>query len=128
MFSTSIITPEHAVYEGDVTSAIVPAHDGEVGFLKDRAPMLVRLGIGTLRIDGGDDGNLSFFVDGGFAEMVDNKLTVLTEQAIPAADLDPAEAQAELTEAASLPAHTADEVAARNLALARAKAKVKLAG
>ena len=128
MFSTSIITPEKAVYEGDVTSAVVPAHDGEVGFLQDRAPMLVRLGIGTLRIDGGDDGSLAFVVDGGFAEMVDNKLTVLTEQAIPAGDLDATQAQSELADAESLPAHTADEVATRNVALARAKAKVKLAG
>lgn len=127
MFSTSIITPERAVYSGDTTSAVVPAHDGEIGFLTHRAPMLVRLGVGTLRLKT-DDGDLAFYVDGGFAEMVDDQLTVLTEDAIPAADLGRAQAESELTEALDLPAQTVDEVTARDQALARAKAKVKLAG
>ena len=125
-FTCSIITPEAAVYSGEVTFAVVPAHDGEVGFLRDRAPFLVRLGVGSLRLEGGE-GNQQFFVDGGFAEMVDNQLTVLTEQAIASTDLDATVAQEELSAAEGLPAHTAPEANLRDRELARAKAKVRLA-
>ncbi len=90
----------------------------------------MRLGIGSLRLEGpgleSPDGNQQFFVDGGFAEMVDNQLTVFTEQAIASTDLDRATIQAELTAAQNLPAHTPAEVAQRDRELERAKAKVKL--
>ncbi len=126
-FTCTIITPEAAVYEGDVTFAVVPAHDGEVGFLRDRAPFLVRLGIGSLRLEA-PEGNQSYFVDGGFAEMVDNKLTILTEQAIAASDIEASTVQAELSAAEELPSHTPTEVDRRNREIARAKAKAKLTG
>jgi len=89
-FSVSVVTPEEAVIERDDASmVVVPAHDGEIGVMRGHAPILLRLGIGALRVElvGGE--TLTFYVDGGFAQVVDNRLTVLTEHAKDPKDLDP---------------------------------------
>ena len=47
-FQCVIVTPEAQVFDQQVTQAIVPAHDGLVGILTDRAPLLVKLGINRI--------------------------------------------------------------------------------
>ena len=47
-FQCVIVTPEAQVFDESVTQAIVPAHDGQIGILTDRAPLLVKLGVGAL--------------------------------------------------------------------------------
>lgn len=92
-FSVSVVTPEEAVVERDDASmVIVPAHDGEIGIMRGHAPILLRLGIGALRVEVADGEKLTYYVDGGFAQVVDNRLTVLTEQAKDPAELDAAAA------------------------------------
>src|SRR5258707_1528490 len=73
-FHLSVITPERAVLETDATFAALPAHDGELGILKNRAPMLYRLGAGLLRADT-VDGKCAMFVAGGFAQKGGNPLS-----------------------------------------------------
>ena len=82
LFECSVVTPEQVVIECEARFVALPAHDGEVGILKQRAPLLTRLDVGPLRIEKGDGETESFFIDGGFAEMVGNRLTVLTESAV----------------------------------------------
>jgi F-type H+-transporting ATPase subunit epsilon len=79
-FHLSVITPERAVLEAEATFVVFPAWDGEVGILRNRAPLLYRLGKGELRVQS-PAGNRSLEVEGGFAQMVENRLTILTEQA-----------------------------------------------
>src|SRR5258708_14182654 len=79
-FHITVITPERAVLETDATFAAVPAHDGELGILRNRAPMLYRLGAGLLRVDT-PEGKRALFVAGGFAQMGDNPLTLLPQAA-----------------------------------------------
>ena len=117
-FHCSVITPERAVLEADATFVAFPAHDGEVGILPGRAPLLFKLGIGVLRVESGT-GEEQLFVDGGFAQMVDNRLTLLTEQAKRAEDIDHGAAERALSEAKALPMVTDAEFAA---------AKAKLLG
>ena len=100
-FHCSVITPERAVLEADATFVAFPAHDGEVGILKDRAPLLFKMGTGLLRVET-PEGNHAFFVDGGFAQMVDNRLTLLTEQARLASEIDRAAVDRAREEARSL--------------------------
>lgn len=100
-FHCSVITPERAVLEADATFVAFPAHDGEVGILKDRAPLLFKMGAGLLRVET-PEGNHAFFVDGGFAQMVDNRLTLLTEQARLASEIDRAAVDRAREEARSL--------------------------
>ena len=79
-FKCDIVTPDREVFQDTVTGVILPAHDGQVGLLTNRAPMLVRLGTGTLTVHTAS-GDKAFTVSGGVAQMKDNKLTVLTESA-----------------------------------------------
>src|SRR5215212_9737314 len=126
-FHLSVITPERAVLETEATFVAFPAHDGEVGVLKNRAPLLYRLGAGLLRAET-PEGEHRLFIDGGFAQMVENRLTILAEQARRPEDIDRAAAERALAAARDLPAGTDAENAARERAEARARAQIRLAG
>ncbi|MEM1012302.1 MAG: F0F1 ATP synthase subunit epsilon, partial [Planctomycetota bacterium] len=67
-----------------VRGVVLPAHDGLVGILTGRAPMLVKLGTGELRAEVTSGTSRQFSISGGVAQMKDNKLVVLTEQATEA--------------------------------------------
>ncbi len=118
----SVITPEEQVLDTPAASVVIPAHDGLVGILKGRAPMLCELGIGVLRVD-----SVEYFVDGGFAQVLDDNVTLLTERAVAADKINRSEAEAALAEAEQMPASDERSAEARNKAIARAKVRVKLA-
>jgi F-type H+-transporting ATPase subunit epsilon len=98
-FRCSIVTPVAAVFDDEVTYASFPAWDGQQGMLPGQSPLLTRLGIGSLRLDFPEGGSRWFMVDGGFAQVQDGSLTLLTEGATPAEQLSAQEATAELAEA-----------------------------
>lgn len=99
-FHCSVITPERAVLETDATFVALPAHDGELGVLRNRAPMLYKLGTGELRVES-PEGKHILFVDGGFVQMVDNRLTLLTEQAKRLDEIDTAAVERAMADARS---------------------------
>ncbi|HEX6536170.1 MAG TPA: ATP synthase F1 subunit epsilon [Gemmatimonadaceae bacterium] len=80
MLNVSVISPESTVFEGAATSVVAPAFDGEVGILTGHAPMITALGHGTLRVEA-DGGARRFAVEGGFLQVVDNQVRVVTERA-----------------------------------------------
>jgi F-type H+-transporting ATPase subunit epsilon len=82
MLNVSVISPEAILYEGTTESVVAPAHDGEVGILTGHAPMMALLGTGVLRLAG--EGGQRFNVEGGFLQVVDNTVRVVTERASPA--------------------------------------------
>lgn len=125
-FHCSVITPERAVLETEATFVAFPAHDGEVGILPGRAPLLFKMGIGELRVES-PEGKHNFFVDGGFAQMVENRLTLLTEQAKAVEEIDKAAAERALAEARDLPMVSDAEFAARQRAVRRAETQIHLA-
>ena len=93
-FKATLITPETTVLEAHVFAAQIPAHDGLVGILVNRAPLLAKLGTGILRLDlagpGGTPGETQrFLVSGGYAQMKGDDLTILTDEAIPAEKVSP---------------------------------------
>ena len=82
MLTVSVISPERMLFEGAVESVIAPAFDGEVGILEHHAPMMTLLGRGELRLRTGGD-TRRFAVEGGFLQVVDNTVRVVTETASP---------------------------------------------
>jgi len=80
MLTVSVISPERVLYEGEAASVVAPGFDGELGILTGHAPMITALGRGTLRVEGGA-GNQRFTVEGGFLQVVDNQVRVVTERA-----------------------------------------------
>ncbi|HEY2162989.1 MAG TPA: F0F1 ATP synthase subunit epsilon, partial [Gemmatimonadaceae bacterium] len=81
MLNVSVISPEAVLYEGTTDSVVAPAFDGEVGILTGHAPMMTLLGKGVLRLGGGSDNGPRFNVEGGFLQVVDNIVRVVTEKA-----------------------------------------------
>jgi F-type H+-transporting ATPase subunit epsilon len=79
MLKVSVISPERVLFEGDAESVVAPAFDGEVGILTGHAPMMALLGRGTLRLGGG--ASARFRVEGGFLQVADNQVRVVTEHA-----------------------------------------------
>jgi len=127
-FRCTIVTPEEQVLDESLTQAILPAHDGLLGILTDRAPLLAKLGQGPLRVDLAAGGSRHFYIEGGIAQMKDNNLTILTNEATPANEIDAEAARAEYNEAVArriTDAHSFDD---RQKQMARAKAKQELAG
>lgn len=122
-FHCSIVTPEEQAFDAQVTQAIIPAHDGLLGILDSRAPLLVRLGIGPLRLDLPGGTKRYFFLNGGVAQMRDNNLSIVTGQAVPAEELDYESAQAEYAEAAAR--RTTDDASAEQRQREMDAARVK---
>jgi F-type H+-transporting ATPase subunit epsilon len=81
VLKVSVISPERVLFEGEAESVIAPAFDGEVGILSGHAPMMTLLGAGELRLSGGSGNGQRFGVSGGFLQVVDNQVRVVTEQA-----------------------------------------------
>jgi F-type H+-transporting ATPase subunit epsilon len=76
----SVVSPEQALFDGDATAVVAPAYDGKVGILPRHAPFLTLLGAGDLviRIAGGAR---RFHVEGGFLQVVANRVRVVAERA-----------------------------------------------
>lgn len=130
-FQFTLTTPQGKLLDVAASNVVFPAHDGSMGILPGRAPMVVKLGTGPLRVDvadtaRGEGGSRTFLVEEGFAQMVGTKFTVLTSRATPAESMTESEAQAEFNEAeARRPANPAD--AARTAKdKARAQAKLRM--
>jgi F-type H+-transporting ATPase subunit epsilon len=67
-FQCVVVTPDVQLFDAQVSQVILPAHDGQMGILTDRAPMLARLGLGQLRVDVAGGASQTFLVDGGVAQ------------------------------------------------------------
>ena len=83
MLKVSVISPEKVLFEGEAASVVAPAFDGEVGILQGHAPMMTLLGKGSLRLDG-SGGEKRFDIEGGFLQVVDNNVRIVTEKAVAA--------------------------------------------
>jgi F-type H+-transporting ATPase subunit epsilon len=83
VLTVSVISPERVLFEGEATSVVAPAFDGEVGILTGHAPMMTLLGTGTLRVEGGG-GAQRYSVSGGFLQVLNDTVRVVTERAQPA--------------------------------------------
>jgi len=127
-FSCSLVTPERSVIDTEATYVDLPAHDGQIGIMNHRAPLLVKLGVGQLRLELPEGGTKRFAIDGGFAQMKANRLTLISEKAVAADDVNRDQAQSALAAARELPKATTEQVDQRNHDIAFAEQLIKLAG
>jgi len=137
-FRCKLVTPTAALLDDKVTYASVPAWDGLMGIQSGHAPMLLKMGLGELRLDMADDAKLgkggqrSYVVDGGFIKIAGDELTILAEQAVAAETLSTADAEAELKKLMeSKPkdsSSAARDALDRQVALARKKVEISRSG
>jgi len=121
-----VVTPEQTVEDRAADFVALPLYDGELGVAPGHTPMIGRLGYGELRIV--NQGQTTrYYVDGGFAEVADNVVSVLTNHAVPAKQLDAAKAETQLEAARSRPANTPELLAIRDRDQQRARAQIRVA-
>lgn len=82
-----IVTPDRVVLNAEVDYVGADGVDGQFGLLPDHVPMLSALKVGELYYRQGGETHW-VFVSGGFAQIADNKVTVLAESAELSSDID----------------------------------------
>jgi F-type H+-transporting ATPase subunit epsilon len=93
-----VVTPERGVLDEAVDFVALPMLDGELGVLPGRAPLIGRLGYGELRTVVGRTVH-RYYIDGGFAQIRANVVTVLTSKAMAAEEIKLASAEEALRSA-----------------------------
>lgn len=94
-----LVTPTRLVVSEDADMVVVPGGDGDFGVLPGHSPLLSTVRPGTIAVHDGGKVTGHFFVEGGFAEVTPERLTVLAEEAAPVSELSRADAEAKLSEA-----------------------------
>ena len=121
-----VVTPEETAVDTKADLVVVPLSDGEVGIQTEHAPMIGRLGYGEMRITNGESVD-RFYVDGGFVQVAGNQVSVITNRAVVAKDIDLAAANSALEQAKSLPGSNSKELAIKGKSLQQARAQVRIA-
>ncbi|HWB12561.1 MAG TPA: ATP synthase F1 subunit epsilon [Pirellulales bacterium] len=121
-----VVTPEATVLEETAEFVALPLYDGEVGIAPLHSPMIGRLGYGEMRVKHADRVS-RYYVDGGFVQVVDDVVSVLTSRAVPAGALDGGVAGEQLAEARRRPANTPELMALRERAELQARAQLRVA-
>ena len=87
-----IVSAEVEIFSGTITELYAPAEMGEVGIMPRHAPLLTQMKPGEVRVVNQQGEEQSFFVNGGILEVQPHVVTILSDTAMRAADLDEAAA------------------------------------
>jgi len=96
----SLVSPERELFAGEVDQIDLPGTEGDLGILPNHSPLMAAIRTGALTVFG-EGGETHYFVQGGFADVTPEGLTVLAEQAVPVAELDKEQIKASLEAAQS---------------------------
>jgi F-type H+-transporting ATPase subunit epsilon len=121
-----VVTPEATVVDTSADFVALPLFDGEAGIAPGRAPLIGRLGYGELRVRTGNT-QMRYYVDGGFVQVADDVVSVLTNRAVPAEKLRTDAAAEQLQAALTRPAAGDVELAIRNRLISQARGQLRVA-
>ena len=121
-----VITPDKVVWDATVEELILPSSTGKIGILTDHAPLLTALDIGVMSLKS-EAGWTSIVLMEGFAEVEDNKVTILCNGAQEGSSIDLKTAQEELEKVTLLvdEATTKKEKIEATIELRKAKARLQ---
>lgn len=121
-----VITPDKVVWDANAEEIILPSSTGQLGILNNHAPLLTALDIGVMRLKV-DDNWISIVLMEGFAEVENNKVTILSNGAEEGASIERTAAQAELEKVTLLvdQATTKKEKIEATIELRKAKARLQ---
>ena len=121
-----VVTPENTLRDAGADFVAVTLFDGELGVGQNHTPMIGRLGNGEMRITA--EGRVErYYVEGGFVEVKNNIVSLLTQRAVRAESLGVASATDQLEAARKRPANTPELMAIRDRAVAQARAQLRVA-
>jgi len=89
-----VVSPEQVLYEGEAEMVVCRTADGELAFLPDHAPLLGSLRVAKVRALLPDGGEHVVAVHGGFVEVSNNKVVVLSDVAELPEQIDISRAEA----------------------------------
>jgi len=122
----TVVTPEQTALETKADFVALPLFDGEIGIAANHSPLIGRLGYGEMRIKSGGQTTV-YYVDGGFVQVADNVVAVLTNRAVPAKSLDPAAAETQLQAALRQSPNSPELFEIRDRKMAQARAQIRTA-
>jgi F-type H+-transporting ATPase subunit epsilon len=120
-----VVTPEETVLDAQADFVALPLFDGELGVGKGHSPLIGRLGYGELRLRTGK-ATIRYYVDGGFVQVNDNVVSVLTNRAIPAAAIDEVAAAEQLAMGLARKVSGEEELAVRDRIVKQARAQMRV--
>ncbi len=88
----SIVSAEKEIFSGEATAFFAPAAGGDIGVLPNHTPLLSTLRPGEIRLSFADGEDEAFYITGGMLEVQPDQVTVLSDTALRAHDLDEAAA------------------------------------
>jgi F-type H+-transporting ATPase subunit epsilon len=129
VFEIEIATPQRLLAREKVIRAQIPAKDGYIGVLPDHAALLSELGIGAMTYTTPDDHRFSLAVGGGFLEIYNNVVRVLTDFAEKAQEIDVSAAEKDLkqTQEAMVNPALGIDIASALIAVSHAQARIDAA-
>ncbi|HYZ92029.1 MAG TPA: F0F1 ATP synthase subunit epsilon [Actinomycetota bacterium] len=126
----SVVTPEREVWSGEANFVVARSEGGEVGVLPGLAPFLGALRHSTLKIEPSEGGEIYLAAHGGFIEVFEDRVTVLTPVAEIGNEIDVGRAQSakERAEAALRQEETPEQIESYRRAEARMRAAAAAGG
>lgn len=100
-FAVEFVSPESSLYSGEGTQVVARTRGGgEIAFLAGHEPFIGSLQVSEVRVTETTGDVQSFAVRSGFVSVTQDKVTVLSDEAVPTGQIDPAAAQSDLDAAA----------------------------
>ena len=116
-----LVAADRTVWSGEATMVIARTVEGDIGILRGHAPVLSLLADAVVEIDSGDGEVVMAAVDGGFISVAHDRVSILSEHAVLAADIDVSAERSELEAAQS---DDSDDAETR---IRRAEARIRAA-
>lgn len=122
-----IVSAENEIFHGDVQMVVVTGEMGELGIAPRHAPLITRLKPGYVRVTLANGEQQEFYISGGILEVQPQVVSVLSDTAIRADDLDEAKAKSAKEEAERILANRGEamEIAEAQTKLAEAMAQLQ---
>jgi F-type H+-transporting ATPase subunit epsilon len=79
-FRVDVVSPEAIVWSGEATFVVARTTEGEIGILADHEPLMAALATGAVIVEGAGE-KVTIGVHGGFLQVLDNQVTLLTDRA-----------------------------------------------
>ena len=123
-----LVTPERILFESTVAAVELPSSSGYIEVLYGHAPLLTELGAGDVRLHGSTQGDQTYNVSWGFAEVLPERVTILANDALKPSEIDVDRAKEQLARGHKLWNEAGDSEQAYDKALSViAEAEAKLA-
>ena len=94
-----LVSPDRLLISEDVDMVVVPGSEGDFGVLAGHQPMISTVRPGILEVQNAGAESRRIFVNGGFAEVTGDRCAVMTEEAVPVADLKRADLEQRIKDA-----------------------------